>query len=142
MSDVPTVTFQILGPNEGVAEGSHQGLWFKVKSDPPPANDLIVALKVRSSNGNVRQSGVIVILKHESHSADFFYRTVKGDLDVWLEIEPFDSLAKLEFPVFTNEGYVIEAEREFLEYSVGELSKIVPYQWKGPDRGLWTDEDR
>lgn len=141
MSGIPTVTFQILGPNEGVAEGSLQGLWFKVKSDPPPANDLVVGLKVQSSNGNVRQSGVIVILKHESHSADFFYRTVKGDLDVWLEIEPFDSLTKLEFPVFTNEGYVIEAEREFLEYSVGELSKIVPYQWKGPDRGLWTDED-
>ena len=46
----------------------------------------------------------------------------------------FDSLAKLEFPVFTNEGYVIEAGCEFLEYSVGDLSKIVPYQWKGPDR--------
>ena len=142
MSDIPTVTFQILGPNEGVADGSHQGLWFKVKSDPPPANDLVVCLKVRSSNGNVRQSGVIVILKHESHSADFFYKTVKGDLDVWLEIEPFDSLAKLELPIFTNEGYVIEAGYEFLEYSIGTLSKIVPYQWKGPDRGLWTDEDR
>ena len=142
MNDVPTVTFQILGPNEGVADGSLQGLWFKVKSDPPPANDLVVGLKVRSSNGNVRQSGTVMILKHESHSADFFYKTVEGKLDVWLEIEPFDSLAKLEFPVFTNEGYVIEAGCEFLEYSIGDLSKIVPYQWKGPDRGLWTDEKR
>ncbi len=142
MSNIPTVTFQILGPNEGVAEGSLQGLWFKVKSDPPPADDLVVRLKVRSSNGNVRQSGVIMILKHESHSADLFYRTVKGDLDVWLEIEPFAALSELEFPIFTNEGYVIEAGYEFPEYNIGTLSKIVPYQWKGPDRGLWTDEDR
>ena len=142
MSEISTVTFQIIGPNEGVAEGSHQGLWFKVQSDPPPTSDLIVGLKVCSSNGNVRQSGVIVILKHESHSADLFYRTVDGGLDVWLEIESFDSLAKLEFPVFTNEGYVIEAECTFLEYRLGTLSKIVPYQWNGPDRGLWTDEKR
>ena len=76
MSKIPTVTFQILGPNEGVAEGSRHGLWFKVKSDPPPADDLVVGLKVRSSNGEVKQSGVIMILKHESHSADFFYKTV------------------------------------------------------------------
>lgn len=142
MSDVPTVTFQILGPNEGVAEGSHQGLWFKVKSDPPPMNNLVVGVKVCSSNGEIQQSGTVMILKHESHSADFFYKTVEGKLDVLIEIEPFDALAKLEFPVFTNEGYVIEVGREFLEYSVGELSKIVPYQWKGPDRGLWTDEKR
>ena len=142
MSDIPTVTFQILGPNEGVAEGSHQGLWFKVKSEPPPANDLVVCLKVRSSNGNVRQSGVIMILKHESHSADFFYRTVKGDLDVWLEVEPFTSLEKLALPIFTNEGYVLETDTEFQEYRLGSLSKIVPYQWNGHDRGLWTDEDR
>lgn len=142
MSNIPTVTFQILGPNEGVAEGSLQGLWFKVKSDPPPTDDLVVRLKVRSSNGNVRQSGVIMILKHEGHSADLFYRTVKGDLDVWLEIEPFTALSELEFPIFTNEGYVIEAGYEFREYNIGTLSKIVPYQWKGPDRGLWTDEDR
>ena len=142
MSDVPTVTFQILGPNEGVAEGSLQGLWFKVKSDPSPTNNLVVGLKVCASNGEVQQSGTVMILKHESHSADFFYKTVEGKLDVQLEIEPFDALAKLEFPVFTNEGYVIEAGYEFLEYSVGELSKIVPYQWNGPDRGLWTDEKR
>ena len=142
MSGVPTVTFQILGPNEGVAEGSLQGLWFKVKSDPPPTDDLVIRLKVRSPNGNVRQSGVIMILKHEGHSADLFYRTVKGDLDVWLEIEPFTALSELEFPIFTNEGYVIEAGYEFPEYNIGTLSKIVPYQWKGPDRGLWTDEDR
>ncbi len=142
MSDMPTVTFQILGPNEGVAEGSHQGLWFKVKSEPPPADDLTVRLKVRSANGEVKQSGVIMILKHESYSADFFYKTVDGGLDVWLEIEPFDSLATLAFPVFTNEGYVIEAEHAFPEYNIGSLSKIVPYQWNGQDRGVWTDADR
>ena len=142
MSEIPTVTFQILGPTEGIAEGSPNGLWFKVKSDPPPTDELIVGLKVCSSNGEVQQSGTVMILKHESHSADFFYKTVDGKLDVWLEIEPFDSLSKLEFPVFTNEGYVIEAGCELLEYSVGDLSKIVPYQWKGPDRGLWTDEKR
>ena len=34
MSNIPTVTFQIIGPNEGVAEGTHHGLWFKVQSDP------------------------------------------------------------------------------------------------------------
>ena len=142
MSDMPTVTFQILGPNEGAAESSAQSLWFKVKSDPPPSEDLVVGLKVLSSNGEVRQSGTVMILKHESHSADLIYKTVEGDLDISLEIEPFDSLAKLAFPILTNEGYVIEAGREFLEYSVGDLSKIVPYQWKGPDRGLWTDEKR
>ena len=142
MSEIPTVTFQILGPNEGVAEGASNGLWFKVKSDPPPTGELVVGLKVCSSNGEIQQSGTVMILKHESHSADFFYKTVEGKLDVWLEIEPFDSLSKLEFPVFTNEGYVIEAGCELLEYSVGDLSKIVPYQWKGPDRGLWTDEKR
>ena len=142
MSEISTVTFQIIGPNEGVAEGAHQGLWFKVQSDPPPTRDLIVGLKVYSSNGDVKQSGVIVILKHESHSADLFFRTVDGGLDVWLEIEPFDALAKLEFPIFTNEGYVIETGYEFPEYNVGTLSKIVPYQWNGPDRGLWTDEKR
>ena len=142
MSETPTVTFQILGPNEGVADGSHHGLWFKVQSSPPPPADLVVSLKVRSSNGEVRQSGVIMILKHESHSADFFYKTVEGALDVWLEIEPFDSLENLEFPVFTNEGYVIEAGYEFPEYNIGSLSKIVPYQWNGHHRGLWTDESR
>ena len=142
MSDMPTVTFQILGPNEGAAEGSAQSLWFKVKSEPPPPEDLIVGLKVLSSNEEVRQSGVILILKHESHSADLIYKTVEGDLDISLEIEPFDSLTNLEFPIFTNEGYVIEAGHEFLEYSIGNLSKIVPYQWRGPDRGLWTDENR
>ena len=131
-----------MGPNEGVAEGSHHGLWFKVQSNPPPPENLVVGLRVRSSNGEVRQSSTIMILKHESHSADLFYRTVEGKLDVWLEIEPFASLSNLEFPVFTNEGYVIEAGHEFLEYSVGSLSKIVPYQWNGPDRGLWTDENR
>ena len=142
MSDIPAVTFQILGPNEGVAEGSHQGLWFKVQSDPPPTRNLVVGVKVRSSNREVQQSGTIMILKRESHSADLFYKTVEGKLDVWLEIEPFDSLAELEFPIFTNEGYVIEAGHEFLEYNVGSLSKIVPYQWNGPDRGLWTDQKR
>lgn len=142
MSEIPTVTFQILGPNEGVAEGSHKGLWFKVQSDPPPASNLVVGVKVRSSNGEVQQSGTVMILKHESHSADLFYRTVEGKLDVWLEIEPFDALANLEFPIFTNEGYVVEAGHTFQEYSVGSLSKIVPYQWNGSDRGLWTDEKR
>ena len=142
MSNIPTVTFQILGPNEGAAESSAQSLWFKVKSDPPPPEDLVVGLKVLSSNGEVQQSGTVMILKHESHSADLIYKTVEGDLDISLEIEPFDSLAKLEFPILTNEGYVIEAGHEFLEYSIGNLSKIVPYQWKGPDRGLWTDEKR
>lgn len=142
MSDIPAVTFQILGPNEGVAEGSHRGLWFKVQSDPPPTRNLVVGVKVRSSNGEVQQSGTIMILKHESHSADLFYKTVEGKLDVWLEIEPFDALAELEFPIFTNEGYVIEAGHKFLEYSVGDLSKIVPYEWNGHDRGLWTDENR
>ena len=142
MSDIPAVTFQILGPNEGVAEGSHQGLWFKVQSDPPPTRNLVVGVKVRSSNGEVQQSGTLMILKHESHSADLFYKTVDGKLDVWLEIEPFDSLAELEFPIFTNEGYVIEDGHEFLEYRLGALSKIVPYQWNGQDRGLWTDENR
>ena len=142
MSDIPSVTFQILGPNEGVAEGSHKGLWFKVQSDPPPASNLVVGVKVRSPNGEVQQSGTVMILKHESHSAELFYRTVEGKLDVWLEIEPFTALTQLEFPIFTNEGYVIEAGHEFLEYSVGSLSKIVPYQWNGSDRGLWTDEKR
>lgn len=46
-----------------------------------------------------------MILKHESHSADFFYKTVLGELDVWVEIEPVTSLQNLEFPLFTNEGY-------------------------------------
>ncbi len=142
MSVIPTVTFQILGPHEGAAEGSVHGLWLKVKSDPLPIDDLVVALKVRLSNGEVKQSGAIIILKHESHSADFFYKTVEGELDVWLEIEPFDALAKLELPIFTNEGYVIEAGCEFPEYRVGSLSKMVPYQCNGPDRCLWTDESR
>ncbi len=142
MAEIPTITFQILGPNEGAAEGSNKGLWFKLKSDPPPSDDLVVGLKVRSSNGNVRQSGVIMILKHESDSADFIYKTVIGDLDVWLEIDPVDSLTNLEFPIFTNEGYVIEAEYKFPDYSVGALSKIIPYQWNSHDRGLWTDENR
>ena len=142
MSDISTVTFQILGPNEGAAEDSPQSLWFKVKSEPPPPEDLVVGLKVRASNGEVRQSSTIMILKHESHSADLIYKTVEGDLDISLEIEPFDSLSNLAFPILTNEGYVIEAEHEFLEYSIGTLSKIVPYEWNGHDRGLWTDEKR
>ena len=142
MSMIPTVTFQILGPNEGAPEGGVQGLWFKVKSDPLPTDDLVLGLKVHSSNGEVKQSGAIMILKHESHSADLFYKTVEGELDVWLEIEPFDALAKLELPIFTNEGYVIEAGHEFLEYNIGSLSKIVPYQCNGPDRCFWTDENR
>ena len=142
MSVIPTVTFQILGPNEGAPEGSAHGLWFKLKSDPLPTDDLVVGLKVRSSNGEIKQSGAIMILKHESHSADFIYKTVEGELDVWLEIEPFDAIAKLELPIFTNEGYVIEVGHEFPEYRVGSLSKIVPYQSNGPDRCLWTDENR
>ena len=142
MSETPTVTFQILGPNEGAADGTVQSLWFKVQSTPPPPEDLIVGLKVCASNGKVQQSGVIMILKGESHSADLIYKTVDGQLDITLEIESFASLSNLEFPVFTNEGYVIEAGHEFLEYNVGSLSKIVPYRWNGPDRGVWTDEKR
>ena len=142
MSDIPTVTFQILGPNGGAADGTVQSLWFKVQSTPPPPENLVVGLKVCASGGKVQQSGVIMILKHESHSADLIYKTVDGNLDITLEIEPFDSLANLEFPIFTNEGYVIEAGHEFLEYNVGSLSKIVPYRWNGPDRGVWTDEKR
>ena len=142
MSVIPTVAFQILGPNEEAVEGSAHSLWFKVKSDPLPTEDLVVGLKVCSSNGAVKQSGAIMILKHESHSADFIYKTVEGERDVWMEIEPFDALAKLELPIFTNEGYVIEAGYEFPEYRVGSLSKMVPYQCNGPDRCLWTDENR
>lgn len=142
MAEIPTITFQILSPNEGVAEGSSYGLWFKLKSDPPPIDDLIVGLRVCSSNGEVKQSGVIMILKHESHSADFFYKTVLGELDVWVEIEPITSLQNLEFPLFTNEGYIVEKGYTFPKYTIGTLSKIVPYQWNGPDRGLWTDENR
>ena len=142
MADIPTITFQILGPNEGAAEGSTQGLWFKLKSDPPPTEDLLVALIVRSSNGEAKQTGVIMILKHETHSADFFYKTVLGELDVWMEIETVDLLNEYEFPIYTNEGYVIETGYKFPEYSVGNLSKIVPYQWNGHERGLWTDENR
>ncbi len=142
MSEIPTVTFQILGPNEGVAEGSHRGLWFKVKSDPPPPENLVVGLKVRSPNGEAQQSGTVMILKHESHSADLFFKTEESKVDVWLEIEPFDSLAKLEFPIFTNEGYVIETGHKFLEYNVGSLSKMMPYQSNGPERGVWTNKDQ
>lgn len=142
MSDIPTVTFQILGPNGGAADDTVQSLWFKVQSMPPPPEDLVVGLKVCASNGQVQQSGVIMILRHESHSADLIYKTVDGNLDITLEIEPFASLSNLEFPIFTNEGYVIEAGHEFLEYNVGSLSKIVPYQWNRPDRGVWTDEKR
>ena len=142
MNEISTVTFQILGPNEGAADGTVQSLWFKVQSTPPPPEDLVVGLKVCASNGKVQQSGVIMILKGESHSADLIYKTVEGQLDISLEIEPFASLSNLEFPIFTNEGYVIEAGHEFLEYNVGSLSKIVPYQWNGPDRGVWTDEKR
>ena len=142
MNEISTVTFQILGPSEGAADGTVQSLWFKVQSMPPPPEDLVVGLKVCASNGKVQQSGVIMILKGESHSADLIYKTVEGQLDISLEIEPFASLSNLEFPIFTNEGYVIEAGHEFLEYNVGRLSKIVPYQWNGPDRGVWTDEKR
>ena len=142
MAELPTITFQILGPNEGVAEGSSKGLWFKLKSDPPPTEDLLIRLKVYSSNGEVKQSGVLMILKHESHSADFFYKTVCFELDVWMEIQPYTSLSNLEFPIITNEGYVIENSSQFPKYEVGKLSKIVPYQWNGPDKGLWTNEKR
>lgn len=142
MATIPTISFQILGPNEGAAEGSTQGLWFKLHSDPPPSENLLIALTVRSSNGKVKQSGTIMILKHESHSADFIYRTVLGELDVWIEIEPITSLTKQKFPIYTNEGYVIEDGYKFPEYDIGTLSKIVPYQWNGHDRGIWTDEIR
>lgn len=142
MKTIPTITFQILGPNEGAAEGSTYGLWFKLQSNPPPSDDLLIALKVRSPNGEVKQSGTIMILKHESHSADFFYKTVLGELDVWIEIDPITSLTKQKFPIYTNEGYVIEDGFKFPEYDIGTLSKIVPYQWNGHDRGIWTDEIR
>ena len=142
MKQIPSVAFQILAPSEGVADNSINGLWFKVKSDPHPTDDLIVGLKVYASDGNVRQSGVIVISKNESQSAEFFYKTVKDEHDVRLEIEPYDSLAKLEFPILTNEGYVIEVGHEFPEYKLGKLSKIVPYQKNEPHQCLWTDENR
>ncbi len=142
MNKIPTVALQILAPSEGVADGSLNGLWFKVKSDPHPTDDLIVGLRVCASDGSVRQSGVIVISKGESHSSEFFFKTVAGEQDVRLEIEPSDSLAKLEFPILTNEGYVIEAGHEFLEYKLGNLSKIVPYQKNESHQCLWTDEDR
>ncbi len=142
MAELPTITFQILGPNEGVAEGSSKGLWFKLKSDPPPTEDLLIGLKVYSENRELKQTGTVMILKHESHSADFFYKTVCFELDVWMEIQPYTSLSNLEFPIITNEGYVIENSSQFPKYEVGKLSKIVPYQWNGPDKGLWTDEKR
>ncbi len=142
MKTIPTITFQILGPNEGAAEGSAHGLWFKLQSNPPPSEDLLIALTVRSPNGEEKQSGTIMILKHESHSADFFYKTVLGELDVWIEIDPITSLTKQKFPIYTNEGYVIEDGFKFPEYDIGTLSKIVPYQWNGHDRGIWTDEIR
>lgn len=142
MKIIPTISFQILGPNEGAAEGSTHGLWFKLQSNPPPSEDLLIALTVRSPNGEEKQSGTIMILKHESHSADFFYKTVLGELDVWIEIDPITSLTKQKFPIYTNEGYVIEDGFKFPEYDIGTLSKIVPYQWNGHDRGIWTDEIR
>ncbi len=142
MAAIPTITFQILGPNEGAADDSSHGLWFKLKSNPPPSDDLLVALKVRSSNGEEKQSGTIMILQNESNSADFIYKTVRFELDVWIEIEPVASLKNLKFPIFTNEGYFIEDGFKFPEYSVGTLSKIVPYQWNSHDRGIWTDEIR
>ncbi len=47
-------------------------------------------------------------LQHETHSADFFYKTVLGELDVWIEIQPYLSLTEIKFPIFANEGNVIE----------------------------------
>ena len=141
MMQIPTVTIQILGPNVGGYEGVISGLWFKLKSDPLPTEDLIVGLRVCAANRDVKQSGVIVIPKHESHSADFFYKPSEY-IDTFLEIEHVDSLANIALPTFTNEGYLIEAGYVFPEYSVGNLSRIVPYQWNGPVRGLWTDEKR
>lgn len=76
MNQGPTVTIHILGPNEGITEGHTKGLWFKLKSEPPPTSNLVVRLKVRSPNGEVKQANAIVIPKHESHSADFFYKVV------------------------------------------------------------------
>lgn len=142
MNEMPSVAFQILAPSEGVADGSLNGLWFKVKSDPVPTDDLVIGLKVGTSDGNVKQSGVIVISKGESHSSEFFFKTVVDEQDVSLEIEPFDSLTKLEFPILTNEGYVIETGYEFPAYKLGTLSKIVPYQKNKPHQCLWTDESR
>ncbi len=142
MNEVPSIAFQILAPSEGVADGSLNGLWFKVKSDPVPTDDLVISLKVCTSDGSVRQSGVIVISKGESHSSEFFFKTVVDEQDVSLEIEPFDSLTKLEFPILTNEGYVIETDYEFPVYKLGTLSKIVPYQKNKSHQCLWTDESR
>ena len=142
MNQIPSIGFQILAPSEGVADGSLNGLWFKVKSDPVPTDDLVVGLKVCASDGNVKQSGVIVISKGESHSSEFFFKTVIDEQDVSLEIEPYDSLTNLKFPILTNEGYVIEAGHEFPEYRLGTLSKIVPYQKNEFHQCLWTDENR
>ena len=77
MNEIPSVAFQILAPSEGVADGSLNGLWFKVKSYPHPTDDLIVGLRVCASDGSVRQSGVIVISKHENHSSEFFSKQWK-----------------------------------------------------------------
>ncbi len=139
MKEIPTVTIQILGPNVDGYEGQISGLWFKLKSHPPPTEDLVVGLRVRAADGDVKQSGTIVIPKHESHSADFFYKP-RRHIDTSLEIEPVDSLANLALPTVTNEGYAIEAGYVFPDYSVGHLSIIVPYQRHGPKRGLWTDK--
>ena len=49
MSETPTVTFQILGPNEGAAEGTPQSLWFKVQSMPPPSEDFVIGLNKNSA---------------------------------------------------------------------------------------------
>ncbi len=84
MNEIPSVTFQIISPSKGVAGGSVHGLWFKVKSDPSPTDKLVVCLKVCPSNGNIRQSDVIVIPKHDNHSAEFFYkRKIVVGLDFW-----------------------------------------------------------
>jgi len=82
MAVIPTITFQILGPYEGAAEGSTRGLWFKLKSQPPSTEDLNVGLRFLSSNGEVKQSGVIMNLQHETHSADFFYKDLRSFLDL------------------------------------------------------------
>ena len=140
MADIPKVTFHIMGPNEGVADEGYGGLWFKVQSDPPPAGNLIVGLKVRS-DGEVHQSGTVMIRAGESHSADLFYR-IGGpgrSYKVFLEIEPYEVVSALKFPIHTNEGYVIEKGHRFLEYSVGDLSKIDAYNVDRPERGVWTD---
>ncbi len=140
MTAIPTVSFQILGPNEGAADGAPNGIWFKVRSEPAPTEDLVVRLNVRAPDGEAIRRGLILILKHETHSADLFYQTKSGNREARLEIAPFESLSELEYPAEANEGYLIEAGRDFLQYRLGGLSRINPYDASGGGRCIWTDE--